>query len=176
VVTPAELAADLLFLALGEGDLDGGSVLDLGCGTGRLAVGAAMLGGAPVVGVDFDPESIALARSAMAPQAVEFVVGDVASWTRPAELVVMNPPFGAQRRQADRPFWDTAFRLAGRAIYAFALTDSREFIARRAQHAGAEIRATEPVTWDLKRTFTHHTRPSRTIMVDRWEIRAGRSD
>lgn len=44
------------------GDLTGGSVLDLGCGSGRYLVEAVSRGAARVVGMDFAPEMIAIAR------------------------------------------------------------------------------------------------------------------
>jgi hypothetical protein len=44
-MTPAPLAARFLFDAFLHGDIEGMKVLDLGCGTGMLSVGAALLGG-----------------------------------------------------------------------------------------------------------------------------------
>jgi ribosomal protein L11 methyltransferase len=44
-------------------DLDRGSVLDLGCGSGVLAVAAAKLGFAPVLAVDRDPVAVEATRS-----------------------------------------------------------------------------------------------------------------
>jgi len=173
VVTPPEAAAELLEQALGAGDLEGRTVVDLGAGTGRLAIGAALLGARSVTAVELDPAAVAIARAgaSRAKTTIEFAVGDVADWRRPAELVVMNPPFGAQRAHADRPFWDTAFRLAERAVYAFALADSRTFIARRAVAARAHVLATRPIAWELPRTFPHHTRRRVALAVDLWAIR-----
>ncbi|HEV8361491.1 MAG TPA: 50S ribosomal protein L11 methyltransferase, partial [Candidatus Thermoplasmatota archaeon] len=42
--TPAPIAADLVYRALAAGDVAGKRVLDLGCGTGILAIGAALVG------------------------------------------------------------------------------------------------------------------------------------
>ena len=172
VVTPAAAAAELLFTALAAGDLKGRSVLDLGCGTGRLAIGAALLGARPVVGTDIDPVGLDIGRQAAAAEQVdvEFQAAEVGTWTRRAEVVVMNPPFGAQRRHADRPFWDAAFRLATRSVYAFALAPSRTFIARRAVAAGAHVLGTRPVAWGLPRTFPHHTRRRVELPVDLWTV------
>jgi putative methylase len=177
VVAPAEAAAELLFSALAADDLDGRSVLDLGSGTGRLAIGAALLGARDVVGVEIDADAVAVARAAATREkvGVEFVVSDVRAWSRGADVVVMNPPFGAQRRHADRPFWDAAFRLAGRSVYAFASAESRSFIARRAVAASAHVLGTRPVAWELPRTFPHHTRRRVAIPVDLWAIRTERT-
>ncbi|MCI4338846.1 MAG: METTL5 family protein [Thermoplasmata archaeon] len=177
VVSPPEAAAELLFSALAAGDVEGRSVLDLGSGTGRLAIGAALLGAGPVVGVDMDPDSVTAAEAAARAEGVtvEFVAGDVTTWARPADVVVMNPPFGAQRAHADRPFWDAAFRLARHSVYAFGLADSRTFIARRAVAAEAHVLSTRPVAWELPRTFPHHTRRQVALDVDLWAVRTERT-
>jgi len=173
VATPAEAAADLLLAAVRLDGLEGRSVLDLGSGTGRLAIGAALLGAESVVGLELDPALVEVARAAAqsAGVRVEFRPGDVTEWQRPAELVVMNPPFGAQRRHADRAFWDRALVLAERSVHAFALADSRTFIARRVVARGAQVLETQPVAWELPRTFPHHTRHRVPLPVDRWAIR-----
>ncbi len=173
VVTPPEVAAELLFAAERWDGLGGRSVLDLGAGTGRLAIGAALLGATPVVAVELDPELAERGRAAAARAGleVEFVVGDVRAWDRAAEVVLMNPPFGAQRRGADRPFWDRALALASRSVHAFALADSRTFIAGRVVARGAQILETQPVAWRLPRTFPHHRRRAVMLPVDRWAVR-----
>jgi putative methylase len=175
VITPSEAAATLLATADRIDGLAGRSVLDLGCGTGRLSVGAALLGAGPVRGIDIDGAAVDLARRAArdAAVAVEFDVGDVTTADRPAELVVMNPPFGAQRRHADRPFWERAFALAERSVYAFALSDSRTFIAERAVARGAAVLEVGSVPWALPRTFAHHVRRRVVLDVDLWAIRTG---
>lgn len=47
-----------LLLELADGDPARGPLLDLGCGSGVLAIAAAKLGFAPVTAVDFDPLSV----------------------------------------------------------------------------------------------------------------------
>ena len=59
---PADIAATMLHIAAySYGDIVGKTVLDLGCGTGRLALGAAFLGAKQVVGVDIDKDAIKMA-------------------------------------------------------------------------------------------------------------------
>ncbi|HEY6017792.1 MAG TPA: 50S ribosomal protein L11 methyltransferase, partial [Gaiellaceae bacterium] len=43
-------------------DLERGSLLDVGCGSGVLSIGAALLGYAPVTGIDTDPAAIEATR------------------------------------------------------------------------------------------------------------------
>jgi putative methylase len=173
VVTPADAAATLLATAERLDGLAGRSVIDLGCGTGRLAIGAALLGAEPVHAVDVDRSALAVARaSARALGArVAFRSGDVSEAPERADIVLMNPPFGAQTRHADRPFWDAAYARATRGIYAFALGVSRSFIARGAVARSAQVVAVEPVPWTLPRTFAHHTRQRVSLDVDLWAIR-----
>jgi putative methylase len=175
VITPAERAADLVLAALGSDGLEGRSVVDLGSGTGRLAIGAALLGANPVTGVEIDADLVQVARAAAQALGakVEFVAANVQSFAAAADLVVMNPPFGAQTAHADRPFWERAFALARRSVHAFALADSRTFIARRAVAARAQVLELEPVDWELTRTFPHHSRRRVVLPVDRWAIRTG---
>jgi putative methylase len=172
VATPAEAAADLLNELDRRFGLAGRPVLDLGSGTGRLAIGAALLGARPVDGVEVDATLVPVARTAAraAGASVRFHVSDVAEWSQPADVVVMNAPFGAQRRRADRPFWDRAFALARNAVGAFASSESRTFIARLALDRRAHVIEVEPVPWNLPRTFPHHRAASVRLAVDRWVL------
>jgi putative methylase len=172
VATPPELAADLLFEAWERGDLKGRSLCDLGSGTGTLSLGAALLHAESVVGWECDPVSIGIARD-MARRwslSIDFRLGDVQHADTLADTVIMNPPFGAQRRGADREFWSTAFRIARSRIYAFASTASRSFIARRAVESGACIANLHRVEWELPTIFPHHRFPSRSLEVDLWVL------
>jgi putative methylase len=172
VVSPPEAAATMLFEALRRGDLVGRSVVDLGCGPGVLAIGAALLGAGSVEGTDADRESVAVARRNATELSVGCVLleGRVEDYTTACDTVVMNPPFGAQRRHADRPFWEAAYRVARRRIYAFALDASRTFIADSAVARGAHVEAIEPVPWRFPRTFPHHRKRSVELPVDLWVL------
>jgi putative methylase len=173
VATPPERAADLLFEALARGDLDGKSVADLGSGTGRLSIGAALLGAGRVEGIEVDAAAVELARAAATASGVEvtWTNRDVAGANPDAETVVMNPPFGAQNRGADRPFWEAALARP-RVVYAFALADSRTFIARLTVARRARVEAQRPVPWTLGPTFRHHRKRSVELPVDLWVIRS----
>lgn len=172
VRTPIEAACELLEAAAARDDLTGRSVVDLGSGTGMLAIGAALLGAGPVTGVEQDPA--ALGRARVAAQALDvdvaWVTSDVARWHGTADTVLMNPPFGAQRAHADRAFWDAAFATARRRVYAFAAADSRTFIERRAVAQAAHIDETRSVVWPFPRTFPHHRKARSELAVDLWVL------
>ncbi len=172
VATPSEAAALLLETAQARDDLVRRRVVDLGSGTGRLAIGAALLG-AHVTALEVDPAAVALARRAASNLGVEISWKErgVEGFRESADTVLMNPPFGAQHKGADRPFWDAALSLAERAVYAFSLSQSRTFIARRAVERGAYVETTLPVRWELPRLFPHHRRDRVPLTVDLWVIR-----
>lgn len=114
--TPPELASSLLHFAWSNDDLNG-RVLDIGCGTGVLGVGAALYG-ASSVGIDIDSDAVRLSRANAATADVssrtDWVRGDVDYLPiTSADTVVMNPPFGAQNEGADRPFLRAAEEVAG---------------------------------------------------------------
>jgi ribosomal protein L11 methyltransferase len=52
-------------------ELEAGSLLDIGCGSGVLSIAAARLGFAPVVGLDRDPHAIGAARANAAANGLE---------------------------------------------------------------------------------------------------------
>jgi putative methylase len=115
--TSEGIAANMLYLAAYTyGDIVDKSVLDLGCGTGRLGLGASFLGAKDVVGIDIDPTAIKNARGnaekAGLADSVQWVNGDIAAITGHFDTVLQNPPFGVQTREADRAFIVKALEAA----------------------------------------------------------------
>jgi ribosomal protein L11 methyltransferase len=73
-------------------DLAGRSVLDLGCGTGILAIASKKLGARRVLGVDFDPAAVAAAKRNAKRNAVpdiDFLRRDALTWTPPDRFAVV---------------------------------------------------------------------------------------
>jgi putative methylase len=146
--TPATLAARLLYHALMKGDIAGKRVFDLGCGTGVLAIGAALLGAASVTGVDIDKRALAVAR-------------------KNADLLgmeVMNPPFGAQKAHADRPFIDCALAVAP-VTYSIFNAGSIPFVETYTTQR-AEITEKIGGAFQIRRTFAFHTKDVQEIEVE----------
>ena len=166
--TPARVAADMLYLASLRGDL--GRVLDLGCGTGILAIGAALLG-AQAVGVDIDPKALRVARSnaRKAGVHVDFIQADVRTLVMASvDAVVMNPPFGAQWSSGgDRQFLIKAMELAP-VIYSLHNTGSVGFIRRFVEPCRVE--EVYEVEFPLKRCFDFHSCEVKQIQVELFRI------
>ena len=114
------IAATVLYLAAyTNNDVIGKTVLDLGCGTGRFALAASYLGAQCVVGVDIDKVAVKAASENSEKTGVtnvQWVVGDVTAITGSFETVLQNPPFGVQKRAADRKFMEKALEV-GNVVY-----------------------------------------------------------
>ncbi len=182
VPTPPEEASALLWEALSRGDLLGRRVLDLGAGTGTLAIGAALLGASRTIAVERDAEAAEVGRrnSTLAGVEVDWRVlelteASAGSLQVEADTVVMNPPFGAQRRHADRPFLEAAAaalpRAGGGAVYLLSNAASQAFIERWSIARHLTIEEHRRSTWPLPPTFSHHREARGKVEVDRWIFR-----
>jgi len=174
--TPAPLAARLLYHASLRGDIGGKRVCDLGCGTGILSIGAALLGASSVKGLEADRRALAVAHrnAARFGTPVTFVPGDVSdpellAGIGACDTVVMNPPFGAQKAHADRPFIDAGLVLAP-VIYGIFNAGSRHFFERYLE-GRAVIEEIIGGLLPIRRTFSFHTRDVRKIPVEIMVIR-----
>lgn len=109
----------------------GASVLDAGCGSGALAIGAALLGAGRVVAVDVDPAAVqaTTANAGANGVAVEVAQGDVAGVAGAFDVVVAN--LGAPL------VFDLAGVLGDRTAAAGALILSGLLDERAADVAGA---------------------------------------
>ena len=176
--TPPELAAHLVHTADLQGDIEDRTVVDLGCGTGMLALGAALRGPTRVVGIDVDPAPLATAteneRKVASASAVEWLRADATEAPICPDgptTVVMNPPFGAQagNEHADREFLDTAAEIAD-VSYSIHNENSDEFVEAFAADNGGEVTHAFRASFELPNQFDHHTDESRTIDAEVFRI------
>ncbi|MDD1720793.1 MAG: METTL5 family protein [Euryarchaeota archaeon] len=128
--TPAPIAAQLLHFAYLRGDIWHKQVVDLGCGTGILAIGAALLE-ATATGVDADERALQMAQmnADAAGINVTWVKSPIQDFQGAYDTVVMNPPFGAQKRHSDRPFLLKATEV-GKVIYLLHNAIVNDFVRR----------------------------------------------
>ncbi len=189
-------AASMLYLAAYTyGDIVGKRVLDLGCGTGRLALGAAFLGAESVVGVDIDAETLKVAVENSAKvglqDVVDWVVGDIDAVTGKFDTVLQNPPFGVQKRTADRKFLEKALEV-GCTVYSLhnhpindrtllsrikanrgqlLQVEASPFLARFVEARGGRVEAVYALPLVIPHMFDFHTKAKREIVIDLYVIR-----
>lgn len=179
--TPPGVAAGLLLAAHKEGALADHRVLDLGCGTGMLALGAALLGARMATGVDVDSHAVAMAQECAAAMDLSprtwFVCADVADWrSEPGsfDTVVMNPPFGAQKgnRHADRVFYARAAEAVHPygTVWFLAQERTEGFLAAAAEELGGRVEKVAAWDYPLEATMGHHTQETRLVRVGGYRL------
>jgi putative methylase len=178
--TPSTVAADTLHVAAYVfDDIIDKTVMELGCGTARLALGAAYLGAKEVFGVDIDPVAVKLAQKNAeilnSKEKTNWIVGDIDVVRGTFDIVLQNPPFGVQKRRADRRFIVKALELAN-TIYSFHKSgaSNRAFIKRFIEEHGGKITNIFPVTMEIPWMFKFHTKKKQITHVDLYRIEGKR--
>ena len=172
--TPTEVAAEMLFTAAYVyDDIEDKLVADLGCGTGRLGIGALLLGARGLVGVDIDPGAVSVAvenaEAAGVSGRCRWVAGDVPSIRGAFDTVLMNPPFGTRRRHSDVRFLAEALRLAG-SIYSLHKSSTRRFVVDFVRRRGGRVSCLLQLSLEIPRMFSFHEKPRRPVAVDLYRI------
>jgi putative methylase len=162
-----ETAAELLYMAGFEHDDLKGRIVDLGTGTGRLAIGAALMGPKHVVGVDVDPDELALARqnAETAGVEVEWVESDIDKLSGSYDTVIMNPPYGTRTVHADTRFLDKAFQLAP-VTYSIHKSSTREYLVKYVKESNRRIGEARSLKMKIPHLFNFHSRKWSDIEVD----------
>ena len=191
-----KLASEILFFA--KEDILDNFVIDLGCGTGKLAIGAKLVGAKKVLGIDIDKETVEVAeenvKSLITNNLVNklgmdineyindviFIQADVKDIDRnfinkykPDEkiknIVIQNPPFGSQKKYADRIFLDKALEI-GDVIYTIHNTPTREFIIEYVKNKGRTITNIFQASFRIPKIYEFHKKKFLETPVDIYRI------
>lgn len=165
-LTPATIAADVLFNAYSNGDISGMKVIDLGCGTGMLSIGAWMLGAGHITGYDASQKALdtATAYSKSINADISFVLSDVNNVEDGADTVVMNPPFGCQTRRADRDFLKKAMEIS-ECVYSFHMAETLDFVKEFAEKHNRKVVHNKVYKYDIPNTFTFHSKEKHSVDI-----------
>ncbi|WP_227373589.1 METTL5 family protein [Haladaptatus halobius] len=180
--TPADLAAHLVHLADVHHDIAGKTVVDLGTGTGVLALGAATRDPERVVALDREHAALRRAREnerRIAPTVpVEWLLADatrepICPRKRAIDgvTVVMNPPFGAQKgnEHADRAFLETTAAVAD-VSYSIHNEGSADFVEAFADDAGGEVTHAFRAELPLSRRFDFQRSERKTLDAEVFRV------
>ena len=171
-----KLASDILFFAVN--DFYGNVVIDLGCGTGRLAIGSKLLGAKRVIGIDIDRESIETAKenAKIANAEVEFYCMDIRDVDNEflnrvlnedrdlKKIVIQNPPFGAQKKHADRVFLDKALEI-GDVVYTIHNYPTKDFVMKYVKDKGGKITHIYEASFRIPAIYEFHKKKVVNIPV-----------
>ena len=155
--TPPTMASDILFIAKSLGDLDDKMVIDLGCGNGIFAIGAGLMGAGEVVGVDVDERAVEIARNNAAglDLKIDFKIMDIGDFDGKGDVVFQNPPFGSQKKRADRPFLEKAMEC-GDVVYTIHMSETRDFIEKITGASGFSVDLEKKYKFEIRHTFKFH--------------------
>ena len=159
--TPVDITLEIINKANSLGHLSG-NVADFGCGTGRLAIGAAILG-AKVTGYEIDEDALILAidYSKKNNLDIKWISMAIENVSESYDTVLMNPPFGSQRPGADAIFLEKALNVSSN-IWTIHMAETKEFIERLVRANLGEIVSAYEFDFLLNKTMPFHTRDKKT--------------
>ena len=160
-ITPVDITLEIIKQANSLGHLSG-TVADFGCGTGRLAIGAAIIG-ANVTGYEIDNEALDLAieYSRENNLDIDWISMAVENIDESYDTIIMNPPFGSQRPGADAIFLEKALELASN-IWTIHMSETKDFIQKLVKANSGEIISAYEFDFLLNKTMPFHTRDKKT--------------
>ena len=193
---PANTAATMLYIAAYmNDDILNKRILDLGCGTGRLALAAAFLGAKDVVGLDIDRIAVNVASENSIQldleHKVQWVAGSLEVIRGSFDTVIQNPPYGIQTRQADRKFLEKALET-GHVVYSLhkSVHDDEVFLRKLKASSegvlpvepspflksyvevhGGKVKAVYALIMTVPHMFDFHTRKKHEFVVDLYVLK-----
>ncbi len=167
------------FLQRAWKDLVSAAVVDLGCGTGNLTFASVLAGARLAVGVDIDREALKIAienkefliNSGFDVVSANFVCADVENvfFKRKFDVCIMNPPFGIQKRKADRIFLTKAFEVAD-VVWTFLSYGSKPFVQKFAEENSFSITDFFTTKIQIHQKFSFHRKKVEFLQVDLYRI------
>ncbi len=174
--TDSEAAAEAVWFAYMNGDIEDRAVADLGCGTGPLGIAALLLGAGKVYFVDSDKDAISLCSRNIAASAVKetaartmVIAADIADFHHRVDTVIQNPPFGTKAKHADREFLLQAFNVSD-VLYSFHKMETADFVRKIAADNGFSVTNIIPLQLQLKNTYEFHRSKMRRVNVGLFRI------
>ncbi len=178
--TSSRVAANLLWNAgIENDDIYEKNILDLGCGSGILALGAAYLGAKNIFGIDIDPNSITVAKNNCKERDFEeicnWICGDVRELKiKKIDTTIMNPPFGMRKESItrDRDFLITALQYS-KVIYSINphSEKTRQFFRKFCKEHSAEVVDILTMDFEILKQYDFHKKSQHIIKIDLYHIR-----
>ena len=156
-------------------DLLDKKIIDLGCGTGILSIGAALIGAKSIVGVDIDADSIRIAKKNAVKIGVNvnYVVSDIEAIHNSFDTTLMNPPFGSWSRGADIKFLEKALKISP-IVYSLHKRNpsTRRFLINKISYLGGQVDRIFEQEISIPLTFKFHRKNKYLVKADLYRIKS----
>jgi putative methylase len=175
--TESEIAADVLWKANMDGDVEGKTIVDLGAGHGVLGIGSLLMGAKKVSFIDIDKEALKIAKENLKEVSKNvnkkfhssFLNKNVKDVRVKADVVIQNPPFGVKNTHADKMFLLKAMSIAP-VVYSFHKMATQNFVEKVAVDHGFKANLVAKYRFPLKRTMWYHMKKVYYVDVGVWRI------
>ncbi|MFH1066092.1 MAG: METTL5 family protein [Nanoarchaeota archaeon] len=155
--TDSEIAAEILWTAFMQGDVENKSIADFGCGNGILGIGSLLLGAKKAMLVDIDNKCINAANDNLKILKLKATLlnCDISKLQGRFDTVFQNPPFGTKQEHADKAFLIKAMESAD-TIYSFHKSSTEKFVNSIAEDNGFHISGKWLFKFPIKQSFEFH--------------------
>jgi len=177
--TPSEIAADIVWKAYMNSDVDGKTILDPACGPGYFGIGCLLLGAKKVYFVDIDEKAIDILKSNLnliklkykdLDEKIVIKNTDIKNFNENVDTVMQNPPFGVKKMHADKIFLEKAFNIS-ETIYSVHKIESKKFIESIAKDYNFKITGYWKYDFMLRKTQGFHKKQKCYIKVGCWRLK-----
>ncbi|MBC8494603.1 methyltransferase [archaeon] len=169
--TDSEIAADVLWFAYLNNDIEDKVIADFGAGTGILGIGCMLLGAKKVYFIESDSKAIDVLKKNLERVKGDYKIinSDIGNFDKKVDLIVQNPPFGTKEKHTDVRFLEKAMPLS-KTIYTFHKAETKEFINQYIDRSKHHMTHYFEFDFPIKKSMKQHRKKVEKIRVGCWRL------
>lgn len=172
----SEEISNILWQAYMFGHIEGKVILDAGCGTGIIGLGALLLDAKKVIFLDTDSDALEILKkninfveeqtgekiqeSSYEIIQSDYLIRDFSN--KKIDTIIHNPPFGTRNEHSDLNFLKKSFSIAD-AVYSLHKTSTKEYLQKAIEREGFRIFYEYEFSYPLKNTYAQHKKKIQRI-------------